>query len=223
MVIAKLENIDFAYEGSNWVLKDFNFTLSAGQKVWLSGKNGCGKSTLARILGALQTPDYGRVELFGKLCFESHPNLDADYKLVDDNAYKFARKRIASVFQDPADQVVTENVTSDIAFGPQNLNWPVAEIDEAVITELDKAGLASIADRDPATLSGGEQQLVCIASAIAQKPELLMLDEPTAYLDAQNKHKFNRLVQKIDDDVAIVYITHDDISDIHRNLEKISL
>lgn len=223
MVIAKLENIDFAYEGFDWILKGFNFTLSAGQKVWLSGRNGCGKSTLARILGALQTPDYGRVELFEKLCFECRPNLDADYKFVDDIAYKSARKKIASVFQDPSDQVVTENVASDIAFGPQNLNWSVTEIDEAVITELDKAGLASIADRDPSTLSGGEQQLVCIASAIAQKPKLLILDEPTAYLDVQNKHKFNRLVQKIDDDVAVVYITHDDICGIDKNMEKISL
>lgn len=222
-MLVSLKSIYFAYTSENWILEDFSLDIEEGKKYWLSGKNGCGKSTLAWIIGGLQTPDYGRVELFDKLCFEAYPQLDEQSKYVDESAYKFARRSIASVFQDPADQVVTENVASDIAFGPQNLNWSVPEIDEVVITELEKAGLEHLADRDPSTLSGGEQQLVCIASAIAQKPKLLILDEPTAYLDSDNKAKFNRLVEIIDDDVAIIYITHDDISKTLKSLEKINL
>lgn len=223
MVIADLRNIYFRYEPNVWVLEDFSLSIGSGEKIWLKGKNGSGKSTLARIVGALQTPDFGKVELFGNVCFENRADSSSNEKYVDENAYRQARRQIASVIQDPADQVVTELVATDIAFGPQNLNWSVRQIDEAVMTELEKAGLSDIAERDPASLSGGEQQLVCIASAIAQDPNLLILDEPTAFLDSVNRAKFYRLVDKVADDVAVIYITHDDISDIHKNFRVICL
>ena len=199
--IVILKNITFSYDaGATFVLDEVYLEVSAGEHVVLIGKNGSGKSTLAKIAAGLIAPDAGSVKLFGQVCF----NEDG----ADSGAYESARRKIAYVFQDPTCSIVAQNVASNIAFAPQNLGFSVEAIDEVVATELDKAGLGRLAEKDPNALSGGEQQLVAIASAIAAKPEFLVLDEPTAFLDDRNSKNCMRLVEKLSKQCAILHITH---------------
>jgi energy-coupling factor transporter ATP-binding protein EcfA2 len=201
--IVSLEDIAVSYdERKTFVLENFDFEMFEGEHVVLSGKNGSGKTTLSKIAAGLMSPDFGRVELFENLCF--------DEAGVNAKSYEDARRNIAYVFQQPEISIVSQNVASNIAFAPQNLCFSVPEIDAAVSLELEKAGLETIAEKDPRELSGGEQQLVSIASAIAAYPKLLVLDEPTAYLDEANSKNCMRLIEKTKEraECAILHITH---------------
>ena len=201
MRIADLKHIFFSYdEGHSFVIRDFSFSLDEGEHVALVGRNGAGKSTLGKLVAGLLSPDSGEVELMGLVCF--------DHLGVNSQNYEEARKSIAYVAQDPATQLVTATVAGELAFGPQNLCLSVEQIDELVALELDKAGLGEIAERDPMTLSGGEQQLVSIAAAIASEPRLVVLDEPTAFLDEQNEKRCMRLIEKISNECTVLHITH---------------
>ena len=219
-MIAELKNIWFRYdEQSPWILEELDFSLKSGERVCITGDNGSGKSTLAKIIAGLASPDFGEVELIGKKCFCKPKTTSDTSSLIEETQqsqdfgvnvenYSEARKQIACVFQNPADQIITESVAGDIAFVPQNLCFSTQEIDEAVAKQLEKAGLRELAGKDPSTLSGGEQQLTVLASAIAASPKLLVLDEPTAYLDAENSQHFSRLLEKLPVDMAVINITH---------------
>ena len=201
MTVASLRNVSFSYDsGVTYVLRNFSFVVDAGKHVVVTGKNGSGKSTLAKIVSGLLAPDDGVVELLEEVCYKNGE--------VDAKAYANARKNIAYVSQDPSIQLLCENVASDVAFTPQNLQFSPQEIDEAVILQLKKAGLEDIAEADPATLSGGQQQLVALASAIVADPELLVLDEPTSFLDEENSKKFLRLLEKCAGERTIFHVAH---------------
>ena len=201
MEIVKLENVSFSYDaGANFVLQNYSLSICEGEHVVVTGKNGAGKSTLAKLVAGLLSPDAGKVQLFGDTCFD-------EGKVFAEN-YSNARRRIAYVSQDPALQLICENVATDIAFPLQNLNFSAEKIDEAVLTQLEKAGLEEFADANPATLSGGQQQLVVLASAIASDPELLVLDEPTSFLDEENTSHFLRLLEKTAGNRTIFHVAH---------------
>ncbi len=203
MKTANLKSVSFSYDsGKTFVFRDFNLELHEGEHVVLVGKNGAGKSTMSKLVAGLQCPDSGEVELFGKRCFEDGR--------VDMRGYAEARRKIAFVAQDPSVQLLCENVVSDIAFAPQNLNWSVEKIDDAVSNQLQKAGICDLAERDPHELSGGEQQLVSLACAIATDPELLVLDEPTSFLDSKNSRHFLRLLEKTKGERTIFHVSHKD-------------
>ena len=201
MNVAHLEDVSFSYDaGETYVLRDFSLDVEEGKHVVLSGKNGAGKSTLAKIVAGLLAPDAGTVQLFGKTCYEAGTAFA--------QAYSEARRKIAYVSQDPSVQLLCENVACDIAFPLQNMQFSVPVIDEAVLLQLDKAGLSDIAEADPATLSGGQQQLVVLASAIASDPQLLVLDEPTSFLDEEKTKKFLRLLEKCAGTRTIFHVAH---------------
>lgn len=201
MEIVNLNNISFSYDaGENYVLQNYSLAVEQGTHVVVTGKNGAGKSTLAKLVAGLLAPDAGKVQLFGETCFDNG-------KVFAEN-YSNARRRIAYVSQDPSLQLICENVATDIAFPLQNLNFSVEKIDEAVLKQLEKAGLEEIAEADPSTLSGGQQQLVVLASAIASDPELLVLDEPTSFLDEENTAHFLRLLEKTAGNRTIFHIAH---------------
>ena len=201
MEIVKLKNVSFSYDaGANFVLQNCSLSICEGEHVVVTGRNGAGKSTLAKLVAGLLSPDAGKVQLFGDTCFD-------EGKVFAEN-YSNARKKIAYVSQDSALQLICENVATDIAFPLQNLNFSAEKIDEAVLIQLEKAGLEEIADADPATLSGGQQQLVVLASAIASDPELLVLDEPTSFLDEENTFHFLRLLKKTAGNRTIFHVAH---------------
>ena len=136
------------------------------------GGNGAGKTTLLRIIMGLARPDNGTVRLFGQDC-----RSEKDFAAV--------RTRIGFVFQDADDQLFCPTVAEDVAFGPLNLGLPHDLVHERVHEALAGVGLAGFEQRVSYRLSGGEKKLVALATVLGMKPELLLLDEPTAGLAAE--------------------------------------
>jgi len=175
MALARVEHLGFSYpEPTTPALVDVSLRIEAGEVVALLGPSGSGKSTLLRALAGL-VPHFhggrfsGVVEVAGNDTRRSRP---ADLAGT-----------VASLFQDPEDQVVFGRPANEIAFGLENLGTPAAEIWPRVHDALAQAGIAQLAERRTETLSAGELQRVCLASILALEPALLLLDEPTSQLD----------------------------------------
>ncbi len=175
MALASVESLTFAYPGATRpALQDVSLELRDGQVVALLGPSGSGKSTLLRALAAL-VPHFhggcfsGRVEVAGLDTRRARPAELAG--------------TVATVFQDPEDQVVMSVVENEVAFGLENVGTPPREIWPRVQEALASVGAAHLAGRRTSELSGGELQRVCLASALALRPRLLLLDEPTSQLD----------------------------------------
>jgi len=175
VALAVVDGLTFSYPGAERpALADVSLRIEPGEIVALLGPSGSGKSTLLRALAGL-VPHFhggrfeGRVEVAGRDTRRFRP---AD--LADE---------VASLFQDPEDQVVFGRVANEIAFGLENLGTPPAAIWPRVHGALADAGIARLAERRTETLSAGELQRVCLASTIAVEPSLLLLDEPTSQLD----------------------------------------
>jgi energy-coupling factor transport system ATP-binding protein len=179
--LARVEGLSFAYPDTAWALRDVSLEIAEGEVVALLGPSGSGKSTLLRALAGL-VPHFhggrfaGRVEVGG---------LDTRRVRPADLA-----GTVATVFQDPEDQVVMALVANEVAFGLENLGVPGIEIVPRVDSVLAHVGAAHLAGRNTATLSGGELQRVCLASALAMEPRLLLLDEPTSQLDPDGAEAF---------------------------------
>jgi energy-coupling factor transporter ATP-binding protein EcfA2 len=177
VALARVERLSFAYPGaSRPALRDVSLELEPGETVALLGSSGSGKSTLLRALAGL-VPHFhggrmqGRVEVAGLDTRRHRPSALAG--------------TVASVFQDPEDQVVLRRVGAEVEFGLENVGAPPAEIGRLALEALAAVEAAHLVDRDVATLSGGELQRVCLASALALGPKLLLLDEPTSQLDPE--------------------------------------
>lgn len=154
------------------VLRGIDLTLDA-RTVAIVGDNGSGKSTLARLLGGLVRPTSGRVRVLG---------LDA----VTDAAA--LRRRVAVVFSNPDAQIVMPTVAEDVAFSLRTDRPPRGERDARVASALDRFGLADLAERPAHELSGGQKQLLALCGAFVREPDLVVADEPTAFLDGRNAH-----------------------------------
>ncbi|MDJ1122326.1 ATP-binding cassette domain-containing protein [Olsenella sp. YH-ols2217] len=209
-----LHGVGFSYDGGRtWALRDVDLAMRRGERVCLLGANGSGKSTLARVAAGLVAPDTGSVDILGVRCRDAESG-------IDPAAYRDARRGtrteghgVGMVFQSPDDQMVTTNVADDVAFGPENLCMPAAEITEVVGRELHRAAMEDLAGADPSQLSGGQQQRVAIASALALEPALLVLDEPSARLDARGRAAILRVLGRLathstGPGTAILHITH---------------
>ena len=199
---ARLGQVRLTYDGGvSWALDGLSLTVASGERLCVLGPNGSGKSTLAQLLGGLEAPDAGTVELAGLVAFDgSTPNNDA---------YRAARHRTGLVFQNPADQIVTSIVADDVAFGPENLGVAHEEIVRRVDEELTRVAMKPYAQADPAQLSGGQQQRVAIAGALAMHPDLLVLDEPGAMLDVRGQRAIMRVLDKLQaGGTTLVHITH---------------
>jgi len=152
------------------VLHRVDLALDA-RTVAVVGDNGSGKSTLARLIGGLVRPTRGSVKVFG---------LDA----VADAAA--LRRRTAIVFSNPDAQIVMPTVAEDVAFSLRGDKLPRADRDARVSTALERFGLAELADRPAYELSGGQKQLLALCGAFVRRPDLVVADEPTAFLDGRN-------------------------------------
>ncbi len=176
MAVARVEQLTFAYPGGEPALREVSLAIEPGEVVLLLGASGSGKSTLLRALAGL-VPHFhggrfeGRVEIGGRDTRTSRP---ADLAGT-----------VATLFQDPEEQVVLTRVAREVAFGLENIGTPPAEIVPRALSALSAVGAAQLAERPVAELSGGELQRVCLASTLALEPELLLLDEPTSQLDPE--------------------------------------
>ena len=189
MALARAEGLTFTYpRAARPALDGVDLELEPGEVVLLVGRSGAGKSTLVRALAGL-VPHFhggrfaGRVVVGGLDTRRTHPAALAG--------------TVATVFQDPEDQVVMTRVEAEVAFGLENLGVPFEQILPRAHSALAAVGAAHLADRYVGELSGGELQRICLASALALEPQLLLLDEPTSQLDPGGAESFLDLVQEL--------------------------
>ena len=201
--VVQLNHVRFSYDdGASWALDDVTLTVCAGERVCLTGANGSGKSTLARLIAGLTAPDEGAVTLFGYPVFTPDGGADAD-------GYRAARRLTGAVFQNPGDQIVTTVVEDDVAFGPENLAVPAPDISKRVTQTLQTLEMDAHRSDNPLHLSGGQQQRVAVAGMLAMRPRLLVLDEPTAMLDADGRRDVLAILDRLQaDGMTIVHVTH---------------
>ncbi|MDY7033084.1 MAG: ABC transporter ATP-binding protein [Thermodesulfobacteriota bacterium] len=190
-----LEEIIFGYPSRPNVLDKFSFTFSRGERVGLVGANGSGKTTLFHIIMGLLKPHDGKIEILGK-----QRDKESDFREV--------RERIGFLFQDADDQLFCPTVAEDIAFGPLNLGKTHDQAREIVRETLDILGLTGFEDRVTYNLSGGEKKLVSLATVIAMKPEVLLLDEPTTGLDEETTERIIDFLNS-NSDFSYIIISHD--------------
>jgi len=184
----KIENLTYVYNPGNpfetKALDNVSVEINAGEFVGLIGHTGSGKSTLTQHLNGLIKPTSGKIIISGT------DITDKSVKLRD------IRKKVGLVFQYPEHQLFEETIYKDIAFGPQNLGLSESEVEERVreAMEFVKLPFDELKDRSPFELSGGQRRRVAIAGVFAMKPEVLILDEPTAGLDPRTR---DELLQEI--------------------------
>lgn len=201
--LIELRNIHFAYpEREEAVFSGFNFACRANSHLAITGHNGCGKSTLLKIIMGLLVPQAGQVEIFGRLC-----SCEADFYEV--------RRLIGFVFQDAEDQLFCPTVEEDIAFGPLNLGLGPKEAKDRAAEVLEQIGLPGYGARVTYALSGGEKKLVALGTALAMRPRLLLLDEPTAGLDEDAKARVTGVLRELNLPCLVVSHDHDFLSQLN--------
>ena len=192
--ILTLENVTFGYAGRPPLFKELSFELHPHQQIGLYGPNGSGKTTLLRLIMGLETPQSGRVLFHG---------------LTTDDAQSLHRLRcgIGFVLQNSDDQLFSPTVLEDVAFGPLNLGLSRQAARERAMETLESLGLETFADRATHRLSGGEKKMVSIASVLSMRPEALLLDEPTAFLDDDSRERITGILKG--QNIARVVVSHD--------------
>ena len=200
-IMLQINNVCHAYRNENdeelWALDHVSLEIAAGEFVAVIGRNGSGKSTLAKHLNALLIPGSGTCIIDG---------IDTkDFGRIWD-----IRQRVGMVFQNPDNQIVASIVEEDVAFGPENLGLPPAEIRRRVDEALAMVGMTEYRLHGPHLLSGGQKQRVAIAGVLAMQPRCLVLDEPTAMLDPVGRAEVLDAVCRLhrEEGITVVYITH---------------
>ena len=201
----KVENVSFQYvnEADDEpltavnVLKNISLNIKKGEFIALLGHNGCGKSTMAKLLNAMLFPQQGRVLVNG---------IDT----ADEDKRYDIRKTVGLVLQNPDNQLVASIVEEDVAFGPENLGVDPKEIRIRVDEALKAVDMYEYRAHAPFKLSGGQKQRVAIAGIIAMQPQCLVLDEPTAMLDPKGRDEVMATIKKLNKEkgITIVLITH---------------
>jgi len=182
-------NVSFSYAGSQTAaLKDINLTIRTGEIVLISGPAGSGKTTLCSCINGL-IPHYHEGDLSGEVTVGPYNTRNVRVGGI--------ASLVGMVFQDPESQLVTNSVGDEVAFGPENLGIPRDEINERVEKALRATRMTGYEDREPHSLSGGEQQACVIAATYAMHPEVYVLDEPLANLDPAGRSQVLGLVVKM--------------------------
>ena len=187
--------------GKQQVLWGISLDIKAGEYVAILGHNGSGKSTLAKLFNMILVPDGGELTVAGK------DLTDAD--MSEDELFAL-RREVGMVFQNPDNQLVATIVEEDVAFGPENLGVPPAEIRVRVDEALAAVGMSEYAKHEPHRLSGGQKQRVAIAGVLAMQPSCMILDESTAMLDPRGRREVIDTVEKLhrEQGMTLITITH---------------
>ncbi|TDW91948.1 MULTISPECIES: energy-coupling factor ABC transporter ATP-binding protein [Kribbella] len=194
----QVERLVFAYPDGRQALFGVDFTVERGERVALLGPNGAGKTTLVLhlngILGSVAGgTGSGRIQIGGTGLHREH--------LTE------IRRKVGLVFQDPDDQLFMPTVRDDVAFGPANLGLRGAELDDRVHEALVQVGMQDHADLAPHHLSFGQRRRVAVATVLAMRPEVLVLDEPSSNLDPAARRELADILAGLD--VTLLMITHD--------------
>ncbi len=193
-----INNVKFKYEGSDtFILDGINTEIKKGEFTVILGRNGCGKSTLAKHLNAILTSSEGNIFIDGLNSSE------------EKNVYEI-RKKVGLILQNPDNQIVAGVVEEDVAFGPENLCIPADEIRKRVDNALKAVRMYEYKDKAPYKLSGGQKQRVAIAGVLAMKPECIVLDEATSMLDPEGREEVMETILRLnrEQNTTIVLITH---------------
>lgn len=198
MHLIELHSVDYHYENSaRPALQDISLSVDEGEYLALVGNNGSGKSTLVRLFNGLRLATSGTVLAAGK-----NPAERANLQYI--------RRTITIVFQSPTDQIVSSCVEEDVAFGPSNLGLSQAEIEVRVQKALQAVSLLKYAKRPTRFLSGGQQQKLAIAGALAMQPRCIIFDEATSMLDPKTRASVLSLMKQLSEQgIAIIHVTHD--------------
>lgn len=185
--VFKLEGVRYVYNGRQPALDGINLEVKRGEQLALLGANGSGKSTLLKVLDGIYSPNGGKMRALGR---------DIAAVASGHDSFRFHRE-VGLVFQDPDVQLFSATVFDDVAFGPLQLGLPQAEVLARCEEALEMMEISHLAKRAPFELSGGEKKRAAIASVLSLKPEVILLDEPTAALDPRTKWVLVNLIQKL--------------------------
>lgn len=203
--VIEIKDLCFSYENEEEkehqekqeVLKGINLSVKRGEFLAVLGHNGSGKSTLAKHLNCILVPTSGSVIVDG---------MDTS----DENLIYDIRQMVGMVFQNPDNQIVATIVEEDVAFAPENLGVPSREIRQRVEYALDAVNMTRYAHHAPHMLSGGQKQRIAIAGVLAMKPQVIVMDEPTAMLDPVGRMEVMETIKKLnsEENITVVLITH---------------
>ena len=200
-IVISCENVTFQYENDGGeeqkAVREVSLAIEKGSFVSVLGRNGSGKSTLAKLMNGILVPQSGRVLAFGLDTAEEENLLPI-------------RRRVGMVFQNPDNQLVSNLVEEDVAFGPENIGLPSAEIRRRVDEALKTVGMSEFARHSPHKLSGGQKQRIAIAGILAMEPECIIFDESTAMLDPQGRREIMDTILSLNREkhITVVLITH---------------
>lgn len=196
--IVQIENVSFKYDlQEEYALNDVSFNINKGEWLAIVGHNGSGKSTLAKLLNGLQFAEKGSITIGGT-------------KISEETVWD-TRKMVGMVFQNPDNQFVGTTVQDDVAFGLENHGVPREEMIIRVQEALEQVKMSQFLLQEPHHLSGGQKQRVAIASVLALKPAIIVLDEATSMLDPKGREQVLETIRELksDNDLTVVSITHD--------------
>jgi cobalt/nickel transport system ATP-binding protein len=191
-----INNLAFAYPDGNQALYGVNLRVEKGERVALLGPNGAGKTTLVLHMNGIHQTMQGEVFIGGE-------KVDSKNK----ESIRNIRSKVGIVFQDPDDQLFMPTVGEDVAFGPYNMGVRGSELDAVVDYALNLVGMGEFKDRPPHHLSFGQRRRVAVATVLAMKPEILVMDEPSSNLDPASRRELADILRSLD--VTIVMVTHD--------------
>ena len=203
------KNLSFTYPDGTQALRNVNIQIKKGEKIAILGPNGAGKSTLFSLFYGLSEPTSGHVEIDGeKIVFERDELLKV-------------RQKVGIVFQDPNDQLFAPTVKEDEAFGPMNLGLEYDEVKRRIAESLEMVGMSGFEDKTPHHLSGGQQKRVAIAGIVAMRPDIMILDEPTAGLDPEGVDKVLDILNNLNKEGISIVISSHDIEMVNEFADKI--
>ncbi|MEU1466895.1 ABC transporter ATP-binding protein [Streptomyces sp. NPDC005761] len=189
----EVSGLAYAYPDGHQALFGVDLTVARGERVALLGPNGAGKTTLVLHLNGILDAGAGTVHVAGLP--------------VDKRNLAEIRRRVGIVFQDPDDQLFMPTVREDVAFGPAAGGLRGAELEERVTEALKQVGMEEYADRPPHHLSFGQRRRIAVATVLAMRPEILVLDEPSSNLDPAARRELADILRSLD--VTVLMVTHD--------------
>jgi energy-coupling factor transporter ATPase len=198
MAIIETTNLTYTYPGgTSPSISDVSIRIEKGQFTLVTGPSGCGKTTLCRCFNGL-IPHFYQGEMRGEITV-------AGLNVSEHPTYELAQ-HLGLVFQNPENQLFALSVEKDVAFGLENLGVPREEMRKNVDWALQLTGIDDLRERAPHELSGGQQQRVAIASVLAMKPEVIVLDEPTSFLDPLSARRIFEVIHELNRNLGITVV-----------------
>ncbi len=198
MAAIETRNLVYTYpSGTKPSISDVSLKIEKGEFALVTGPSGCGKTTLCRCFNGL-IPHFYQGELKGEIVV-------AGLNVMEHPTYEMA-KHVGLVFQNPENQLFALSVEKDVAFGLENLGFPREEIRKRVDWALNLTGIYDLKERTPHEVSGGQQQRVAIAAVLAMQPEVIVLDEPTSFLDPLSAKKIFEVIYELNKKLGITVV-----------------